>query len=55
MHKNLGGDRGYLALADLCFESEFPRSNLPIQIVRRVGVETKIEKGVEQWMEAQER
>ena len=48
MRKNLGGDRGYLALEDLWIESKFPRSNLSIEMVGLVGVEIKNDKGVEQ-------
>jgi len=48
MHENLGGHRGYLALAYLWFQSDFPRLNLSIEMVGLVGVEIKNDKGVEQ-------
>jgi len=44
MHENNGEDRGYLALANLRVQSEFPRSNFSIQRVSRVGVEKETEK-----------
>jgi len=52
MRENIGGDRGYLALANMRFQSEFLRSNFSIQMVRRVGVEKITEKMVKEWMEA---
>ena len=55
MCENIGGDRGYLALANLRFQSEFPRSNFSIEMVRQVGVEKITEKMVKEWMEAQGR
>ena len=55
MRENIGGDRGYLALANMRFQSEFLRSNFSIQMVRRVGVEKITEKMVKEWMEARGR
>ena len=52
MRENTGGDRGYLALANLRFQSEFPRSNFSIEMVWRAGVEKITEKMVKEWMEA---
>ena len=47
MREKLREHRGYLALADLWFQLDFPRSNLSIEMVRLVGIEIKNEKGVE--------
>jgi len=55
MRENIGEDRGYLALANLRFQSEFPRSNFSIEMIRRVGAEKITEKMVKEWMETRGR
>ena len=55
MRENIGGDRGYLALANTRFQSEFPMPNFSIRMVWRVGVEKLTEKMVKEWMEPQGR